>query len=157
MVLGVLRPNFDHYHGHAWPVTYLRKEDECMKKLWVLLMISFLAPCSLAFADQLIESYVARLSANDHFNSSGERLTSPAMIIRQDRANFHKFGQGDPEDEDDMFFRDVHSREILQRLLERGHTPKGVYRAIVNGQPLVRVSVYQTSGGKYVNLAVLDD
>jgi hypothetical protein len=128
-----------------------------MKKLRVVLMALLLMPCSMAFADELIESYVTRLGANDHFNSNGERLTSPAMIIRQDRANFHKFGRRDPEDESDGFFRDVHSREILQKLLERGHTPKEVYRAIVNGQPLVRVNVYQAKGGDYVNVAILED
>jgi hypothetical protein len=122
-----------------------------------LLTVCLLMPCSPAFSDELIESYVARLSANDHFNSNGERLTSPALIIRQDRANFYKFGQRDREDEDDRFFRDVHSREILQKLLERGHTPKEVNREIVNGQPVVRVNVYRTEGGDYVNVAILED
>jgi hypothetical protein len=130
-----------------------------MKKLSGLLMacLCLLTPCSLAFADELIESYVTRLSANDHFNSNGERLTSPAMIIRQDRANFHKFGKRDAEDENDSFFQDARSREILQQLLERGNTPKEVYRAIVNGRPLVRVYVYQAKGGDYANVALLED
>jgi|WetSurMetagenome_2_1015567.scaffolds.fasta_scaffold422631_2 hypothetical protein len=133
-----------------------------MNRFSVVLMVRLvigcvLMPCSPACADTLIESYVARLSASDHFNSNGERLTSPAMIIRQDRANFYKFGRRDPEDENDSFFRDLHSREILQKLLERGTTSKEVYRSIVNGQPLVRVNVYQAKGGDYANVSILED
>jgi hypothetical protein len=79
------------------------------------------------------------------------------MIIRQDRANFYKFGQRDFEDEDDRFFRKVENRETLQKLLERGHTPPAAYKAIVSGQPLIRVSVYHTKGGSYVNVEILED
>ena len=35
-----------------------------------------------------VESYTARLSERDHYNSNGQRLLSAAAIIRQDRANF---------------------------------------------------------------------
>jgi hypothetical protein len=44
--------------------------------------------------------YFTVLSDNDYYNSKGERLTSVADILRQDRANYHK-GQGGPRDEDD--------------------------------------------------------
>ena len=73
-----------------------------------LLTMTFLAASmslsGLAMADELKETYVARLSAKDHFNSSGGRLDSAAAIIRQDRANFHKFGRRDAEDELDYSF-----------------------------------------------------
>jgi hypothetical protein len=42
---------------------------------------------TISHAQQLIGSYVALLSETDHFNSNGQRLTSAAAIIRQDRAN----------------------------------------------------------------------
>jgi hypothetical protein len=125
-----------------------------MRKICLLLML--LLTSVPAFADKLIGSYVARLGASDHFNSKGARLTSPALIIRQDRANFYKFGRGDEEDEDDKFFRDAQNREILQELLERGRTTPEAYRAIVNSQPLVRVNVYRTRSGDYVDVLVLD-
>lgn len=48
--------------------------------------------CQTVQARELIESYIALLSDADHFNSSGQRLTSAAAIIRQDRANYHLFG-----------------------------------------------------------------
>lgn len=126
-----------------------------MKTLCVLFLI--LATATPAFSQDLIESYVARLSANDHFNSSGKRLTSPAMIIRQDRANFHKFFIRDPEDEDDRYFHDANRRELLQKLLERGNTSRDAYRAIVNGQPLVRVNVYGSRGQAYVDVHILSE
>ena len=38
------------------------------------------------------------LSEQDHLNSNEQRLTTAAAIIRQDRANFHRFGLRDPAD-----------------------------------------------------------
>jgi hypothetical protein len=44
--------------------------------------------------------YFTVLDKNDYYNSNGERLTSVADILRQDRANYHN-GKGGPRDEDD--------------------------------------------------------
>ncbi len=126
-----------------------------MRKSCVVLAL--LLASSPALADQLIESYVARLGANDHFNSSGGRLTSPALIIRQDRANFHKFGLRDPEDQNDNFFQNANNRELLQQFLDRGRTTPSAYRMIVNGQPLIRVNVYRMRGGDYVDVDVIGE
>ncbi len=112
---------------------------------------AFSAPAS---AQQLVESYSARLSSADHFNSSGERLTAPAAIIRQDRANFHKFGIRDPEDEGDAYFADQGTRGYMERLLERGHTPRAARNAIVNGSPMVRVELYRGPQGDYIEVTV---
>ena len=38
------------------------------------------------------ETYTARLSPADHYNSNGVRLHSAAAIIRQDRANYYVYG-----------------------------------------------------------------
>ncbi len=107
-----------------------------------------------AAADGLIESYQARLSSSDHFNSNGERLTSPAAIIRQDRANFHKFGIRDSEDEGDRFFADKGNRALMERLLERGRTTHEARRAIVNGTPLIRVELWRERGDDFVTVTV---
>jgi hypothetical protein len=106
-----------------------------------------LSLCTPTFvhAQQLIESYDALLSQADHFNSQGQRLTSPAAIIRQDRANFYRFGIRDPEDESDTFFADEGNRAVLEQMLERGRADPGVISRIVNGTPLVRVDVYRTA------------
>jgi len=126
-----------------------------MKKLFLMLLI--ITVSTSALAQELIGSYVARLSANDHFNSKGSRLTLPALIIRQDRANFYKFGKCDVEDEDDTFFRNVKNRELLQKFLEEGHTTRDAYQAIVNSQPLIRVNIYRTGNGDYIDVLILKE
>jgi hypothetical protein len=106
-------------------------------------------------AQQLLERYVAQLSERDHFNSSGQRLTTAAAIIRQDRANFHRFGLRDPADEDDTFFADEGNRAALERLLERGRAEPGVIARIVNGTPVVRVEVWQGGAGPFVVVTLI--
>jgi hypothetical protein len=101
---------------------------------------------TLAQAQQF-GSYVALLSEADHFNSSGQRLTSAAAIIRQDRANFHRFGIKDPQDEGDAFFADEGNRAALEQMLERGRAEPGVIARIVNGTPLIRVEIYRGASG----------
>ena len=111
------------------------------------------ATCS---AQELRESYKALLSERDHFSSEGQRLTSAAAIIRQDRANVQRFGIKDAEDQDDIFFADINNRAALERLIERGTSNPAAIRRIVNGTVLVRVDVYQGSRGPFVNVTVMD-
>ena len=101
----------------------------------------FLAIASSASAAP-IESYTARLSAQDHFNSSGERLETAAAIIRQDRANFYVYGSQDGEDEGDSFFVSKANRARLESMLARGRFSQGAKRAILNGSPLIHVEIY---------------
>jgi hypothetical protein len=121
--------------------------------LTLLLFVWLPAAC----ADEIIETYRARLSARDHFNTDGGRLTSPAEIIRQDRANVHRFGIVDPEDESDQFFASARNREILEKLLEGGHSKPAAYQAVVNGTPLVVVTVLRGNRGEYVTVSIIDD
>ena len=79
----------------------------------------FLTCLSRAHADELREFYTTRLSANDHFSSKGKRLESAAAIIRQDRANYHKFKLRDLEDGEDVFFASADNRALLENQLER--------------------------------------
>ena len=113
--------------------------------------ISVYAP-TFSHAQQLIGSYVARLSEADHFNSRGQRLTSAAAIIRQDRANFHRYGIKDPEDGGDTFFADEGNRAELEQMLERGRADPGVLPRIVNGTPLIRVDIYRGVDGPFVRV-----
>jgi hypothetical protein len=89
-----------------------------------------------------LEQYNARLSARDHFNSFGERITSAAAIIRQDRANVHRFGLRDRGDELDSFFASAANRAALERLLAHGRMSAATRDAIVNGEPLIHVDIY---------------
>jgi hypothetical protein len=109
-----------------------------------------------AAAQQLIESYVARLSEDDHFNSNGERLTTVAGIIRQDRANFHRFGIRDPEDEGDSYFANQQNRAVMERLIASGRIAPAAARAIINNTPMIKVDIYRGGGTDFVNVAVFD-
>lgn len=107
-------------------------------------------------AQQLVESYRAFLSERDHFNSNGERLTSAAAIIRQDRANFHRFGIRDPQDEDDRFFADADNREALERMLEHGRADPGVISRVVNDTVMIRVDIYRDPDGPFIKVTLLN-
>ena len=105
---------------------------------------------------QLLDSYIARISPRDHYNSNGQRLWSAAAIIRQDRAHFHRFGLGDPEDQADSFFQSLGNRAQLESLLERGTADPSALNAIVHGTPLIRVDIYgYGSIGRSVVVTVL--
>jgi hypothetical protein len=135
------------------PVSFFA-EAAPMKWFVCLFGLLAFAGAAPAAACDLRESYVARLSAADHFNSRGERLTSAAAIIRQDRANYHLFGIRDPEDEGDVFFSSKANREILERMLENGSSTRQALFEIVNGTPLVVVTICQDHRGDYINVIV---
>lgn len=99
----------------------------------------------------LIDSYVAHISENDLFNSNGVRLTQPWQIIRQDRANFHRFGLRDPGDEGDSFFASAKNREIMERMLRNGRISPQAARDVVGGNATILVQIYGTgSVGRYI-------
>ena len=100
-----------------------------------------------------IESYTARLSPRDHYNSNGVRLTSAAAIIRQDRANFYVYGMRDSEDEPDSFFSNKSNRARLEEMLENGRATRDALYRVVNGTPLIRVDIYANG----INVTVLSD
>ena len=99
-----------------------------------------------AAADEYLGSYVARISDSDHQASDGYQLESAAQMVRQDRANWHKFGSGDAEDQDDPWFRSTAARARFEKmLLKGGAMSAATKRAIVNGEPVVEVEVYRNS------------
>ena len=104
---------------------------------------------SLREGEVIVTSYKAHLSAQDHLSSSGSRLSNPAAIIRQDRANFHKFGLRDAQDQSDDFFANASNREALEQMLVRGNMNPILSQEIINGRPIVIVKVIRTSTGPY--------
>ena len=69
---------------------------------------------------KVIEVYQAYIGQDDIRNSSGGRLTLPWQVIRQDRANYHKFNQRDDQDEGDSFFAKEANRAAMERMLRAG-------------------------------------
>ncbi len=99
-----------------------------------------------AQADQLLGTYVARISDNDHHASDGYKLDTAAQMVRQDRANWHKFGRGDREDQDDPWFGSTSARANFEKMLTKGSAMnQATRRAIVSGEPVVEVQVYRQS------------
>ncbi len=126
---------------------------------WTLLALGlaagFAAPAAAA---DLVGSYNAFLSRADHYNSNGERLTTAAAIIRQDRANFHKFGVRDDQDESDDYFDNVDNRAVLERMLSDGSSDAGVLARVVDANVLVHVDIYRSRRrGDYVVVTLGDE
>ncbi|RWC32795.1 hypothetical protein [Mesorhizobium sp.] len=118
------------------------------------LLLASLLGAGAAHADDMLGSYVARISDRDHQASDGYALDNAAQMVRQDRANWHKFHRRDSDDEGDGWFRTNDQRADLQRMLERGGAmSSSTKRAIVNGEPLIQVDVYENS----VRVSILEN
>ncbi|UVK38301.1 hypothetical protein LHFGNBLO_005453 [Mesorhizobium sp. AR10] len=118
------------------------------------LLLASLLGTGVACADDMLGSYVARISDRDHQASDGYALDSAAQMVRQDRANWHKFHRRDSDDEGDDWFGTNSDRADLQRMLERGGAmSSSTRRAIVNGEPLIQVDVYSNS----VRVSILEN
>ena len=123
--------------------------DQMFRKFLILaaaLATFATAPGITAAQDGLLGSYVARISQADHYASDGYRLDTAAQMVRQDRANVHRFGRIDAEDDDDPWFRTADARARMERLLNRrGSMDQATRQAIARGEPVVRVDVYRNS------------
>lgn len=119
-----------------------------MKRTTLALAAGALAilTASQALADQFLGSYVARISRADHFASDGYPLDTAAQMVRQDRANVHKLGKVDADDEFDPWFGTTDARARFERMLNKSSAMSGATRAaIANGRPLVEVEVFRNS------------
>ncbi len=85
--------------------------------------------------------YRARIGRRDHANSRGKSLSSARAMIRQDRANYHKFDVRDRDDATDPLFGDKSKRAWLGKLL-KGKIDKKTARQIKDGTPLIEVEVW---------------
>lgn len=96
----------------------------------------------------IICSYQAQISENDKYNSSGSPVataynqSSVAAILRQDRANFHKFNLRDLGDTDDCMMGSSDQRANFEKLLRNGAIDSATIAKIVDGNPTVNVDLY---------------
>lgn len=121
----------------------------------------FVATCAAAFmvsaaahADELLESYSAYIGQDDLYNSYDERLTQPWQVIRQDRANVHRFGVRQPGDEMDSFFASARNRERAERMIRNGVIERSAARALLNGDVRIHVEIWRGGNGDYINVSV---
>lgn len=105
-----------------------------------------LSPMAALAEDSFLGSYVAYLGPNDHFNSSGVRLTEPWQIVQQDRANVHRFGKVDEGDMSDPWFGSADMRAKIQSLTSAGLIHDFVSSPVVNENVWVEVAVFGSNG-----------
>lgn len=119
-------------------------------------LLALLLPALPAGAQQLIGSYVAYIGQADLYNSNGQRLTEHWQVLRQDRANYHRFGIRQRGDEWDPFFASMENRARMEQMVM--HTPVDplIRREILAGNVSVLVRIYGYGGqGQYVTVHVL--
>ncbi|SMX45432.1 hypothetical protein [Octadecabacter ascidiaceicola] len=123
-----------------------------MKSILFALGLLIAAP---AASEELVGQYVAYIGNEDLYNSNGARLSEPWQVLRQDRANYHRFGVSQPGDEWDSFFGSIDNRAIMERMVMNGRIEPSAARSLVNGGAMVVVRIYGTgSTGRYVNVTV---
>ena len=106
-------------------------------------------------AARLIGSYTAYIGNADLYNSDGKRLTAPWQVLRQDRANFHRYGVSQRGDQGDPFFSSAKNRAIMERMVANGTIEASAGRRVVNGNVTVQVDIYGNgSSGQRVNVTV---
>ena len=108
----------------------------------------------VAKADELIESYGAYIGQDDLYNSNNERLTQPWQVIRQDRANVHRFGVSQPGDDRDGFFASARNRELAERMIRSGRIDRSAARRLLDGDVQIYVEIWRGAGGDYINISV---
>lgn len=116
-------------------------------KLKVLALTAIMLVSATSHAKYLC-SYTAYISDNNKVNSSGKSVvsgvnkSSVAQILRQNRADVHRFGVGTFGDSDDCYFASSKNRSRIPTMLNKGSISQSTIRQIVNGNPLLQVDIY---------------
>ena len=127
-----------------------------MKKLLLALSVGIsLVGTSVANAQELVGSYVAYVGYADLFNSKGQRLTEPWQVLRQERANYHRFNIRQSGDEWDPFFGSIENRAAMERMVMDGWIDPVAAAGLLAGDVFVTVEIYgQGARGDYVQVSV---
>ncbi|MDO6963199.1 hypothetical protein [Rhizobium alvei] len=108
----------------------------------------------MARADDLVDEYNAYIGEDDLYNSNGERLREPWQIIRQDRANYHKFKIRQRGDEGDQFFSSVDNRAAAERMIRDGTMTRDARELLLQGDVTINVKVFEGDDGDYLKITV---
>jgi hypothetical protein len=124
--------------------------------LWTAAVVACLGLSGAAKAQEIVGSYAAYIGEDDLYNSQGVRLTAPWQVLRQDRANYHKFHIRQRGDEGDPFFSDVNNRAAMEQMVMNGSIDRDAARDLLRGGATVYVTIYGHNGrGDYVNVTVV--
>ena len=119
-----------------------------LKSLAILSVTILLSTTSHA---RYLCSYYAHISDNDKYNSSGLSVitgynkASAAAVLRQDRANFYKFGDRDYGDTGDCVMQSQQQRAKFENYLRNGTATSSAIQRIIDGNPTVKVDIYTDS------------
>lgn len=103
-----------------------------------------------------IGRYRAWIGDADMVNSQGQPLTKAWQILRQDRANFHKYGVSQPGDEGDRFFASERNRAIMESMVRSGSIDRPAELRLLMGNVAVEVRILgEGDQGDYVAVTVL--
>lgn len=99
-----------------------------------------------AAAQTLIGGYQAFIGPADLRNSRGAALTQPWQVIRQDRANVHRFGIRQPGDQTDPWFGSGEMRTALEAWTRNSGLDPALGAAIMAGNIVLYVEVLGQGG-----------
>jgi hypothetical protein len=105
-------------------------------------------------ADEILVQYNAYIGEDDLYNSNGERLQEPWQIIRQDRANYHKYKIRQRGDEGDGFFASVNNRAAAEHMIRNGSISGSARRLLLQGDVIINVKVLDGPDGVYLKIRV---
>ncbi|MBY4894640.1 hypothetical protein KUL25_17920 [Rhodobacteraceae bacterium N5(2021)] len=95
-----------------------------------------------AAAPAPVAEYVAFIGEADLHNSNGARLSAPWQVLRQDRANYHRFGIRQAGDEWDPLFADADDRALIETYVREGYISAQAAADIMRGGATVVVRAY---------------
>ncbi|MEM7147013.1 MAG: hypothetical protein AAF591_17915 [Verrucomicrobiota bacterium] len=101
----------------------------------ILVVLSVLALGQEINAQTTGDTYVARISDQDKVDSKNTRIAKAIDILKQDRANYHRFKRRDQEDQNDSYLNTLKKRAAAT--FSMGDATK---KAIESGNPLVAVT-----------------
>lgn len=107
----------------------------------VLAIAALAALTAPAVAQNVIGGYRAEIGAADLVNSRGAALSHPWQVIRQDRANVHRFGLRQPGDELDPWFGSAEMRAALEGWVRYGGLSPALGAQIMAGGVMLHVEV----------------
>lgn len=125
-----------------------------MRKLLLALGLTLASALPLS-AQNMIGSYAAYIGTDDLYNSKGVKLSAPWQVLRQDRANYHRFNIAQSGDEWDPFFGSIDNRAAMEQMIMNGRIGAKARRLIMRGGATVYVEIWGRGGrGKFVNVTV---
>src|SRR6056297_2017871 len=125
---------------------------QAVKRVLAVMLILCAGPGA---AQELLGSYTAYIGTDDLYNSSGARLSEPWQVLRQDRANYHRFGIRQRGDEWDPFFSSIDNRAAMERMIMRGRIDPQARASLLQGNSTVHVRIYGRGGrGDHVEVTV---